>query len=308
MRLGVDLGGTKIEAVLLDAEGKIAMRKRVPTPRGSYEKTISSIKGLLNEIGRDEQPDLAVGIGIPGSISPASGLIKNANSTWLIGKPFDKDLEQATGRPVKLANDADCFALSEAADGAGAGSHSVFGVILGTGVGGGLVLNGKLLSGPNAIAGEWGHNPLPWPSEQERPGPKCYCGLSGCIETWVSGPGLEHDSMTNGFGTDRALEIAAYALEGNRDAIAVIDRYTHRLARALASVINVFDPETIVLGGGLSKIEQIYTAIPERWAEFIFSDSVATKLRPNLHGDSSGVRGAAWLWPEKSHTQGEQTQ
>jgi fructokinase len=230
-----------------------------------------------------------VGIGIPGTISPKTGLVKNANSTWLIGKPFDRDLEAALGRPVRLANDADCFALSEASDGAGKGFATVFGVILGTGVGGGLVTHGRLVSGPNAIAGEWGHNPLPWPQDAEHPGPACYCGHAGCIETFLSGPGLARD---HGQGLT-AQAIAQGATPADR---AALERYHHRLARALASVINVIDPHVIVLGGGLSKITSLYDVIPRLWGDWVFSDHVDTLLRPPVHGDSSGVRGAAWLW------------
>jgi fructokinase len=234
-----------------------------------------------------------IGVGIPGTVSPATGLVKNANSTWLIGKPFDRDLALALGRPVRLANDADCFALSEATDGAGAGAATVFGVILGTGVGGGIVVHGRLLAGPNAIAGEWGHNPLPWPSDDERPGPPCYCGKRGCIETFLSGPGLARD---DGRGLT-AAEVAARAAAGDAAAQGSLARYEDRLARALATVLNVLDPEVVVLGGGLSNLAGLYTAIPSRWGRYAFSDAVATKLAPPRHGDSSGVRGAAWLWP-----------
>jgi len=297
MRLGVDLGGTKIEAVLLDAKGTTLERKRIPTPHGNYEKTVRAIAKLVSQVGKGAPKNLPVGIGIPGTVSPATGFIKNANSTWLIGKPFDKDLETAMGRQVRLANDADCFALSEATDGAGAGAHSIFGVILGTGVGGGFFVNGGLVSGPNAIAGEWGHNPLPWANKQERPGPQCYCGHAGCIETWLSGPALERDARQDGLNPTNATGIAELATSGHEAAKAIIDRYVHRLARALASVINVLDPEVIVLGGGLSAIDQLYLEVPKYWGNFVFSDTVETKLLCNQHGASSGVRGAAWLWP-----------
>ena len=297
MRLGVDLGGTKIEAILLDAEGTILERKRIPTPRGDYKKTVRAIVDLVSQVGKSAPKNLPVGIGIPGTISPATGLVKNANSTWLIGKPFDKDLEAAMDRQVRLANDADCFALSEATDGAGAGARSIFGVILGTGVGGGFLVNGCLVSGPNAIAGEWGHNPLPWTNKQERPGPQCYCGHVGCIETWLSGPALERHAQQDGLNQTNATDIAELATSGHEAAKAIIDRYVHRLARALASVINVLDPEVIVLGGGLSAIEQLYLEVPKYWGDFVFSDTVETKLLCNHHGASSGVRGAAWLWP-----------
>ncbi|MDF1846551.1 MAG: ROK family protein [Parvibaculaceae bacterium] len=298
MRLGVDLGGTKIEAILMDRDGNIVERKRIATPRGDYGQTVLAIRDLIDDVSRDAPRSLPVGIGIPGTVSPATDLIKNANSTWLIGKPFDKDLEAAMKRPVRLANDADCFALSEAADGAGAGHTSVFGVILGTGVGGGVVINGKTVSGPNAIAGEWGHNALPWPESTEFPGPKCYCGKTGCIETWLSGPSLEQQARSKNLSGLSALEIAKAAQSGREDARALIELYTDRLARSLAGVINILDPNVIVLGGGLSAIGELYTLVPEKWGAHVFSDTVVTELVPNAHGDSSGVRGAAWLWPD----------
>ncbi|MEQ9520137.1 MAG: ROK family protein [Parvibaculum sp.] len=298
MRIGVDLGGTKIEAIAMAGNGDIAQRLRVATPRGDYDATIRAISGLVSDVAQGLPLDLAVGIGIPGAVSPATGLIKNANSTWLIGKAFDRDLEAAMRRPVRLANDADCFALSESADGAGGGARSTFGVILGTGVGGGLVVNGALLSGPNAIAGEWGHNPLPWPKTHELPGHQCYCGKSGCIETWLSGPALEREAANNGIAKVSPAELAERASKGETKAAALLDQYLDRLARSLATIINVIDPECIVLGGGLSSIQQIYDAVPNRWGQYVFSDAVKTKLLQNKHGDSSGVRGAAWLWPE----------
>lgn len=293
LRIGIDLGGSKTEAIALDrASGAELARRRVATERGAYDGTIRTIvelvAGLESELGRQG----SVGIGIPGAISPKSGLVKNANSTWLIGKPLDKDLAAALARPVRLANDADCFALSEATDGAGAGAASVFGVILGTGVGGGLVVNGKLVGGPNAIAGEWGHNPLPWPGRDELPGHYCYCGKTGCIETFLSGPALERDFG----GHTPAAEIARLAAQGDDKAEGLLSRYEDRLARALASVINVFDPYVIVLGGGLGNIERLYRQVPRLWGEYVFSDAVTTRLLPPTHGDSSGVRGAAWLW------------
>ncbi|MGH6662340.1 MAG: ROK family protein, partial [Rhodospirillales bacterium] len=244
--------------------------------------------------------DAPVGVGIPGALSLATGLIKNANSTCLIGRPFDRDLAAATGRPVRLANDADCFTMSEATDGAGAGHAVVFGVILGTGVGGGITVNGRLLAGRNAIAGEWGHNPLPWPQfldgRDERPGPKCYCGKLGCIETFVSGPGLERDFEAASGRRLAAAEIVRLSDDGDADAAAAMARYSHRLARALATVINVLDPGVIVLGGGMSNARRLCDAVPRLWGEFVFSGAVTTPLRPARHGDSSGVRGAAWLW------------
>jgi len=283
MRIGIDLGGTKIEAIALEGSRELA-RRRVPTPRGDYEATVSAVASLIRQIG-----DGTVGIGIPGALSRVSGLVKNANSTWLIGRPLKRDLEQAIGREVRLENDANCFALSEAVDGAGAGAEVVFGVILGTGVGGGIVAHGKLLTGPNAIAGEWGHNPLPAPGPEDLPLPACYCGRAGCIETYLSGPGLSADHLKFTGENLGAEEIVARRGES-------LCRYEARLARALASVINVLDPDVIVLGGGLSNVERLYTEVPRLWAKHVFSDHVATRLARNAHGDSSGVRGAAWLW------------
>src|ERR1044071_284725 len=285
MRIGIDLGGTKIEAIALEGSRELA-RRRVPTPRGDYEATVSAVASLIRQIG-----DGTVGIGIPGALSRVSGLVKNANSTWLIGRPLKRDLEQAIGREVRLENDANCFALSEAVDGAGAGAEVVFGVILGTGVGGGIVAHGKLLTGPNAIAGEWGHNPLPAPGPEDLPLPACYCGRAGCIETYLSGPGLSADHLKFTGENLGAEEIVARRGES-------LCRYEARLARALASVINVLDPDVIVLGGGLSNVERLYTEVPRLWAKHVFSDHVATRLARNAHGDSSGVRGAAWLWNE----------
>ena len=284
LRIGIDLGGTKIEVVGLDDGGKEVFRKRVPTPKGDYAGTLQQIKALIEEIGEG-----TVGIGIPGSLSRATGLVKNANSTWLIGKPLQQDLEQIIQRPIRIENDANCFTLSEAVDGAGKGAAVVFGVILGTGVGGGIAVNGRVLTGANAIAGEWGHNPLPLPTPEDLPLPPCYCGRSGCIETYLSGPGLsrDHEALT---GRKEAPEGIASA--GG----ASIDRYAERLARALAGVINVLDPDIIVLGGGMSNVGRLYTEVPRLWTRGIFSDHVATRLARNAHGDSSGVRGAAWLW------------
>lgn len=289
MRIGVDLGGTKTEAVALDADGRILDRRRVDTVQGSYDATLETIKGLVEAMESALSRRASVGVGIPGAISPASGLVKNANSTWLIGKPLDRDLALALSRPVRLANDADCFALSEATDGAGTGAPTVFGVILGTGVGAGIIVNGRPLSGPNAIAGEWGHNPLPWPRDDERPGPACYCGRSGCIECFLSGPALARDD-------GRGLTAAAIAAAGDEFSLASMTRYENRLARALAHVINILDPHVIVLGGGLSKVPRLYETVPKLWGRWVFSDTVATRLVPPVHGDSSGVRGAAWLW------------
>ena len=285
MRIGIDLGGTKIEALALDGSREVA-RRRVPTPRGDYEATIATVSTLVRELGAG-----TVGVGIPGALSRVSGLVKNANSTWLIGRPLKQDLEQAIGREVRLENDANCFALSEATDGAGAGAEVVFGVILGTGVGGGIMVRGRVLTGPNAIAGEWGHNPLPAPAREDLPLPACYCGRSGCIETYLSGPGLAADHFRFTGESLNAEEIVARRGEA-------LCRYEARLARALASVINVLDPDVIVLGGGMSNVERLYTEVPRLWSKDVFSDHVATRLVRNAHGDSSGVRGAAWLWDE----------
>ncbi|MDP6787934.1 MAG: ROK family protein [Rhodospirillales bacterium] len=298
MRIGIDLGGTKIEAIALAGDGRELARLRVPTPTGDYGATVAAVVGLVTEIEKQTRRRGTVGVGIPGTLSPASGLVKNANSTALIGQPLDRDLETALGRPPRLANDANCFAVSEAVDGAGRGAGVVFGVILGTGVGGGLVVNGRPLGGRNAIAGEWGHNPLPWPSDDDRPGPLCYCAKRGCIETFLSGPGLVRDYQDNGGeGGLAAADVAARAEAGEARAGAAMERYEKRLARALASVINLIDPDVIVLGGGLSNIERLYETVPGLWRDWVFSDRVDTALRKNRHGDSSGVRGAAWLWP-----------
>ncbi len=287
MRLGVDLGGTKIEIVALADDGCTLLRERIPTPRDDYAGTVAAIAGLVRHAeqkvgaggtagGRAaaSTEKASLGVGIPGAESLHDGLIKNANSTWLIGRPLRRDLENALGRPVRLANDANCFALSEATDGAAAGAPVVFGVILGTGVGGGIVVDGKVRAGANAIAGEWGHNPMPG---DEAVRPPCYCGRHGCIETFLSGPAL--------------------AADGGADNPAAMTRYEQRLARALAGVINILDPDVIVLGGGLSALDRLYDRVPGLWGAHVFSDTVATRLVKNRHGDSSGVRGAAWLWP-----------
>lgn len=288
MRIGVDLGGTKIEAVAMDAAGTIRLRRRVATPQQDYDATVRTVRDLVLGIEAEAGGNCTVGVGTPGAISPATGLVKNANSTCLIGKPLDRDLAAALDRPVRLANDADCFALSEAVDGAGAGAASVFGVILGTGVGGGLVWQRQLIHGPNAIAGEWGHNPLPWPRDDERPGPACYCGKRGCIEAFLSGPATSA-AYAASHGQQRTPE--QISDEGFWLA------WSDRLARALAGVINILDPEVIVLGGGLSNLDHIYRNVPARLPAWVFSDHVATRLVRAAHGDSSGVRGAAWLWP-----------
>jgi fructokinase len=297
MRIGIDLGGSKTEAVALGDDGTELARERVITPQGKYQETVHSIAALVTGLESRLGHRATVGVGIPGTLSPTSGRVKNANSTWLNGQPLDRDLEAALGRPVRIANDANCFAVSEAVDGAAAGARLVFGVILGTGVGGGLAVDGRALVGANAIAGEWGHNPLPWPGGAERPGPPCYCGLSGCVETFLSGPGLARDHAAT-TGEDRsAAEIAAAAEAGAPGAAASLDRYVDRCARALATVVNVFDPDAIVLGGGLSSITRLYRDLPARLLDFAFSPDLATRILPPRHGDSSGVRGAAWLWP-----------
>lgn len=297
MRIGIDLGGTKIEGLALADDGREIDRRRVAAPRGSYAHTIRAIVDLVTEIESAAGGRGSIGIGIPGAISPATGLIKNANSTWLIGHPLADDLARALGRPVRLANDANCFTLSEATDGAAAGAAVVFGVIIGTGTGGGLVVHGQLVVGANAIAGEWGHNPLPAPDDDERPGPPCYCGRSGCIETFLSGPALARDYIMLGGDDLSAAEVTARAGRGEPRALACLDRYERRFARAIASIINVIDPDVIVVGGGLSNMTRLYNRVPELWAPHIFSDRVETQLVRAKHGDASGVRGAAWLWP-----------
>jgi fructokinase len=304
MRIGIDLGGTKIEGIALADDGRVLDRRRIAAPRGNYDDTIRAVADLVAAIEsacRAEAakwPAAKVGVGVPGAISPATGLIKNANSTWLIGRPLSADLTQAIGKPVRLANDANCFALSEATDGAAAGAAVVFGVIIGTGTGGGLVVNGQLVIGANAIAGEWGHNPLPAPDDDERPGPPCYCGRSGCIETFLSGPALARDHLALGGDDVSAVEIASRAEQGDARASACLDRYERRFASAIASIINVIDPDAIVLGGGLSNMTRLYDRVPKLWGAYVFSDRVDTRLVRARHGDASGVRGAAWLWPD----------
>jgi fructokinase len=296
-RIGIDLGGTKIEAAAVDRLGAVCARRRVATPWGNYRGTIEAITALVQATEQQVGETAAIGIGIPGAISPITGLVKNANSTWLIGRPLRQDLEASLKRPIRLANDANCFALSEATDGVAAGLEAVFAVILGTGVGGGIALGGRILLGANAIAGEWGHNPLPWPTPGEIPGPACYCGRSGCIETFLSGPALAADHRRHGGQQLSPAEIARLAALGDAHCGATIERYMGRLARGLASVINLIDPDAIVLGGGLSRISVLYERVPLLWGQYIFSDKVVTRLFPPAHGDSSGVRGAAWLWP-----------
>ncbi len=298
MRIGIDLGGTKIETVVLDAEGREAWRHRVPAPQGDYEATLRAIAGEIEAAeGAVGGVDPFVGLGIPGVICPASGLVKNANSTWLIGRPLDRDLAELLGRPVRVENDANCFALSEALDGAAAG---VWGVLGGRGGGGGGVGEGKVLTGANAVAGEWGHSPLPWPEDGERPGARCYCGKRGCIETFLSGPGFARDHRECTGEDLSPPEIARRAGEGDPGARATLERYTDRMARSLATVINLLDPDVIVLGGGMSKVRSLYDEVPRRWGRYVFSDRVVTRLLPPAHGDASGVRGAARLPPGRT--------
>jgi len=295
LRMGVDLGGTKIEALVLDGEGRELVRERIPTPSGDYTATLQALAGLVGRLEARIGRECRVGIGMPGAFSRATNRVKNSNSVCLNGQPLRQDLETLLQRPLRFANDADCFTLSEATDGVARDSAVVFGVILGTGTGGGICVDGKLLAGPNAITGEWGHNPLPWPQADELPGRMCYCGKRGCIETWVSGPGLALD-----YRDHSTLELTAQAVfraagEGDAMALAAVDRYVDRLARALAGVINILDPDSIVLGGGLSNYAGLYELVPSRWGRYVFSDRVETRLLPAKYGDSSGVRGAAWL-------------
>lgn len=296
MRIGIDLGGTKTEGIALGARGEERFRRRVDTPR-DYESTLAALVGLVGEIERATGETGSVGIGIPGAISPVTGLVKNANSTWLIGKPLDRDLSERLGRPVRVMNDANCFALSEATDGAGAGADVVFGVILGTGVGGGIAFHRRCHDGPNRIAGEWGHNPLPWPREDELPGPACYCGRHGCIETYLSGPGLERDHERRTGERLRTREIVSAAAAGAEPALETLRRYHDRLGRGLASVINLLDPDVVVLGGGMSNLPDLAAEAARAVVPYVFSDAVGNRIVGNVHGDSSGVRGAAWLWP-----------
>ncbi len=296
MRIGIDLGGSKIEGLVLDAGGNEQARKRVATPQGDYRATLQAIATLVDDLEAQAGTVCSVGIGMPGSLSRATGEVKNSNSVCLNGQPMHADLAALMQRELRFANDADCFALSEATDGAAAGARSVFGVIVGTGTGGGIVYDGRLLQGPNGIAGEWGHNPLPWPRDDERPGPDCYCGKRGCIETWLSGPGLARGhAHCTGESIDAAT-VASRLTDGDATAMATMQRYADRMARALAGVINVIDPDVIVLGGGISNIDWLYDAVPRCWDDYVFSDRVDTRLVQAMHGDSSGVRGAAWLW------------
>jgi len=296
MRIGIDLGGTKIEGIAMRGSDEAA-RLRVETPRGDYPATVEAVAAMVEALERRAGSRATVGVGIPGTIATATGLVKNANSVWLIGMPLRADLERRLGREVRIANDANCFAVSEAADGAAAGAAVVFGVIVGTGTGAGVVVRGDVLTGPNGIAGEWGHNPLPWPADDERPGPACYCGRHGCIETFLSGPGLQADDERHTGQRREPAAIVEDAESGDQSARDALARYEDRMARALASVINVLDPDVIVLGGGMSNTLRLYETVPRLWPAFVFSDTVSTRLVRARHGDASGVRGAAWLWP-----------
>ena len=295
-RIGIDLGGTKIEIAVLDERGEPVLRRRVPTPAGDYAATVEAVGRLVEEAEGALGRRGSVGVAMPGALSLATGLVKNANSTCLIGRPFKADLEARLEREVRLANDANCFALSEAVDGAGRGARVVFGVILGTGVGGGIVVGGEVLTGANAIAGEWGHTPLPLAGERPRPLPRCYCGREGCVETFLSGPGLAADHAREAGEVLDAAGIAARAARGDAACEATLARHEARLARALAVVVNILDPDVIVLGGGLSNLPRLYERVPALWGAHVFSDEVRTRLVPPAHGDSGGVRGAAWLW------------
>ncbi len=303
-RIGIDLGGTKIEAIALAPDGRELLRRRQPTPKNDYRGTIAAIAGLVGAAERELGETATVGVGMPGAISPATGLVKNANSTWLNGQPFDRDLAAALGRAVRMENDANCLAVSEATDGSAAGAAMVFGVIIGTGVGGGIAIRGEAWRGANAIGGEWGHIPLQTPRDDERPGPACYCGRFGCVETLLSGPGMLQEYNATSKPAANVQEILARAAAGEAQAEAALARYEDRLARCLATVINILDPSVIVLGGGLSNIARLYENVPGLWTRWVFSDRVDTPLRRAKHGDSSGVRGAAWLWPPSGDMKG----
>ena len=296
MRMGVDLGGTKIEILVLDDNGDELLRKRRPTPRNDYAATIDSIRQLVDDIEQELGRKCTVGVGTPGALSPTTGLLRNCNSTCLNGKPFKQDLEKSLDREIRMTNDANCFALSEAIDGAAQGEQTVFGVIVGTGCGAGVVINERVLNGPNAIGGEWGHNPLPWPEENELNTTRCWCGKNGCIETFLSGTGFAADYLRVVGDELSSEEIVRAAKSGSAYANQVLERYERRMAKSLAHVINILDPHIIVLGGGMSNVGRLYETVPKLWQEYVFSDSVLTKLVPPMHGDSSGVRGAAWLW------------
>lgn len=297
VRIGIDLGGTKTEIIALSYNGEVLARHRNPTPQHDYLSTLQNIVNLIAQVEKKLNTTATVGIAMPGAIVKTSGLVKNSNSVWLNDKPLLTDLQDMLKRPIKAANDANCFALSEATDGAAAESNIVFGVIIGTGTGAGIVINRQILTGANSISGEWGHNPLPWPDPDELPGPLCYCGKQGCIETFLSGPGLENDHQNRSGKKLPADQIATGAEQGHKECAASLQRYEQRMARALASVINILDPDIIVLGGGLSNITQLYEHVPRLWQHWVFSDKVTTRFVAPHHGDSSGVRGAAWLWP-----------
>ncbi len=296
LRLGIDLGGTKIEGCVLAPDGADVARQRILAPQGNYDDTLAALAGLIRDLEREAGRPVTIGIGMPGSLSPTTGLVRNANSTWLNGRALREDLEAVVGQPIRFANDANCFALSEATDGAGAGVRSVFGVIVGTGCGGGIVIDGRVLEGARGIGGEWGHNPLPWSEPDEHPGPTCWCGRRGCMEMWASGTGLSGDYKRRTGDLVSGHEIVARAAVGEPDAQASLDRHASRLARGLAHVINLIDPEVIVLGGGLSKLPHLYDVVPRLAAPYVFSDVAAITIRPPKWGDASGVRGAAWLW------------
>jgi fructokinase len=299
MRIGIDLGGTKIEALAIDNQGVELARYRIDTPRDDYDATVAAMVGLVRRLEETTGSIGTVGAGIPGSISRITGLVKNANSTWLNGRPLDRDLIAALGREVRIANDANCFAVSEATDGAAAGKHVVFGVILGTGCGGGVAIGGRVHEGPNGVAGEWGHNPLPWPRPEEYPGPKCYCGKRGCMEMWVSGTGIALDYRTVTGKTLTTQEIVSQFEAGDREATAAMERFEDRLARGLAQVVNILDPDVIVIGGGVSRVKHIYRELPKKLKAYVFGGEASTPVFPAMYGDSSGVRGAAWLWPNR---------
>ncbi len=296
MRIGIDLGGTKIEGIALSEAGEELFRQRIATPKGDYQGTLHSIVDLISQVEKGSGKKGSIGICTPGALSPATGLLRNSNSVCVNGKPVLTDLQDLLQREIRIANDANCFALSEAVDGAAKNAAVVFGVIIGTGTGAGVVIEKKVLLGANAIAGEWGHNPLPWPRDIELPGPECYCGKFGCIETWLSGPGIVRDhELHNNIYLD-AETLDNNARFGDEEANETLQRYENRMARSLAHVINILDPEVIVLGGGMGNIKRLYENVPKIWGEYVFSDVVNTQLVPPLHGDSSGVRGAAWLW------------
>jgi fructokinase len=299
MRIGIDLGGTKIEALAIDNQGVELARSRIDTPRDDYNATIEAMVGLVRHLETETGGTGTVGAGVPGSISRVTGFVKNSNSTWLNGRPLDKDFAAALGREVRIANDANCFAVSEATDGAAAGKHIVFGVILGTGCGGGVAVDARVHEGPNGVGGEWGHNPLPWPRPEEYPGPACYCGKRGCMEMWVSGTGIALDYRTATGKEKTTQEIVAEFEAGDPEARAAIERFEDRLARVLAQVINILDPDVIVIGGGVSRVQHLYRELPKKLPPYVFGGEASTPVLPARFGDSSGVRGAAWLWPDR---------